>query len=723
MLMQPVIAISFQVEDDHPSLSIQKNYIDFIRAHGGAPIMLLPQASDAALVQVLDGIDGVIIPGGDDIDPALYGQRRVSFKDAPKPDRDAFEPRLVRMCAERDIPYLGICRGLQIANVAFGGTLCQDIGAEPGAAQARIDHWQNEPFSAPSHKVSAQPGTLLADILGLTEIAVNSIHHQAIDSVASCLAVNAVSEDGVVEALSRPASSFFLGVQWHPEMNIDAPFSKPLGAAFMAACEDKMRKRARCAVSDRRDMQEEPQNQNGNAELTREYLAYVADDSADAEHRLDAWNYILNSTSVFDGKPVYTAYTPRLFDQATYDQFKRTAETLHGILSKVIVEFQQNPEYRKLFSFDPRLEQLMLVPSGYPSALPFTRVDCFFNEDTKTLKFCEFNTDGSSGMNENREAGNCIKESEPFKRFAAAHKVETCDREMFDEWIDRFLAIYSTYDARVENPRIALVDFLENSALEEFKVYAKLFQARGYQVSIFDVRELEFDGEHLHGKKAIFGESDTDIDLIWRRTVAADVMEHWDESQPLVQAYSAHRVALIGSFATNIVHDKQIFRVLHNPQTTKLLTSEEAALVRECIPQTAFLGPAEIDIDEVKANPSKWVLKPSDGYCSKNVEVGRNHTPEEWARIVDDCLAAEQGASTPFLVQECCDLFKTDTIPMYGNDDDYTAAPKPYNNLTGLYLTDGRFAGVYNRLGPGLIILGSKGGVTSATVWVDVEKR
>mgnify|MGYP004454352967 CR=1 FL=1 len=462
---------------------------------------------------------------------------------------------------------------------------------------------------------------------------------------------------------------------------------------------------------------------NADEAYTREYLSYVANDADDARHRRDAWDYILDSTSVFDGKPVYTAYTPRLFGQATYDLFKQTAETLHGILSKVIAEFQRNADYRALFSFDPRLEQLMLVPSGYPSALPFTRVDCFFNEDTHSLKFCEFNTDGSSGMNEDREAGNCIKQSAPFKRFSQEHKVETIEQEMFGNWIDEFLSIYATYDKRVENPHIALVDFLENSALEEFKVYAKLFQDRGYQVSIFDVRELSFDGERLHGNAAFWGESDTDIDLIWRRTVAADVMEHWEESQPLMQAYSAHRVALIGSFATNIVHDKQIFRVLHHPQTAQFLTEDEKALVRDCIPYTAFLDPEEIDIDEVRAHPEKWVIKPSDGYCSKNVEVGRNHTVEEWARIVDECLAAEQGASTPFLVQECCDLFKTDTIPMYGNDEDYLAAPVPYNNLTGLYLTNGHFAGVYNRLGPRLIILGSKGGVTSATVWVDVEKR
>lgn len=239
-MMRPIIAISFQVEDDHPSLSIQRTYIDFVESLGGTALMLLPQQDEERLIQVLAGVDGVIVPGGDDIDPALYGQVRASFRDEPKPDRDAFEPRLIRACADQGIPYLGICRGLQIANVAFGGTLHQNIA---DWEEGHLDHWQSEPFSKPSHKVAALPGGLCAGIYGVSEVAVNSIHHQAIDAVAHELHVEAVSEDGVIEALSLPTHRFFLGVQWHPEMDPEADFSKPLGAAFAEACKKRMGQR------------------------------------------------------------------------------------------------------------------------------------------------------------------------------------------------------------------------------------------------------------------------------------------------------------------------------------------------------------------------------------------------------------------------------------------------------------------------------------------------
>ena len=460
---------------------------------------------------------------------------------------------------------------------------------------------------------------------------------------------------------------------------------------------------------------------NANEVLTNEYLSYLAESETDEADRRAAWNYIVNSTAVWDGNPVYMGYVPRLFSQDAYNLFKTTSETLYDILGKVIKEYQSNPEYRALFKFDERLEQLTLAPTGYTDPLPITRVDCFLNEDTGKLRFCEFNTDGTSGMNENREAFACIAQSEPYRRLAQNHALSNCDTDLFSGWVDTFLSIYSRYDAKVEKPRIAIVDFLENAAFEEFKVYAGIFKERGFDISIFDVRKLSFDGEHLHGKNAAWGDSDVDIDVIWRRTVASDLLEHWDESQPLVQAYLAHKVCLIGGFATNIVHDKQVFRVLHRPETAALLTEKEATLVKECIPFTTFLDPAEIDIDEVKANPARWVLKPSDGYCSKNVTVGHDCDAETWAKLIDESLAQTMGTSQRFLVQECCELYKTATVPLYGKDEDFTAQPVMFNNLTGLYLMGGRFSGVFNRLGPGAIIMGRKGGVTSATVWVDVD--
>ena len=233
--MNPLIAISFQLGDLESTYCLRKNYIEFIESAGGTPIIVPPQADPSCLVQIIGKCDGVLIPGGDDIDPALYGEQRTIFRDAPTPLRDAAEPQVIRLCIEQDIPFLGVCRGLQIANVALGGSLCQDVSLLDGSPR---DHWQQEPFDASLHEVVPTPGSLLARIAGPKPFGVNSLHHQAVARVASQLRVDAYSDDGVVEALSCPEKRFFLGIQWHPEFAIGSEFSTPIGAAFIEACVD-----------------------------------------------------------------------------------------------------------------------------------------------------------------------------------------------------------------------------------------------------------------------------------------------------------------------------------------------------------------------------------------------------------------------------------------------------------------------------------------------------
>ena len=123
---------------------------------------------------------------------------------------------------------------------------------------------------------------------------------------------------------------------------------------------------------------------NANEVLTNEYLSYLAESETDEADRHAAWNYIGNSTAVWDGNPVYMGYVPRLFGQDAYKLFKTTSETLYGILSKVIREYQSNPEYRALFKFDERLEQLMLAPTGYTASLTRTQASCAFASSTPT---------------------------------------------------------------------------------------------------------------------------------------------------------------------------------------------------------------------------------------------------------------------------------------------------------------------------------------------------
>ena len=453
-----------------------------------------------------------------------------------------------------------------------------------------------------------------------------------------------------------------------------------------------------------------------NAELTNEYFRIIEELDGDVASRRAAHAYMQSSTAIVHHEVVKSSFVPRLFNQRTYDAMKATAETAHRILVKVIERYLADPSYRAAFDFDERLADLVLIPRRYDAVLPFARVDTFLNEDDYTAKFCEFNGDGSSGMNENREITVSVAGTETFRRFSANRRIESC--ELFHSWVAEFVSIYETFENRVRQPRFAIVDYLENGVVDEFYLFARIFTARGYPCAVADVRELTFDGTTLRdaeGKR---------VDAIWRRCVTNDVLEHWDESQQMIEAVRAGAVALIGSFAGHIVHDKQIFRVLHDPATAAFLTPEEAAFVRNTVPMTTFLDDEHVDLADVRARKDAWIIKPTDAYGAQDVYAGCAKEQGEWNALVD--RFANGATGRPFIVQEYVTPFKTDTLPPDTGIEELSDAEvetrrMPYNNLNGLYLYNGRFQGVFSRLGPLPTISKDMQGITAATVWVDCD--
>ena len=152
-----------------------------------------------------------------------------------------------------------------------------------------------------------------------------------------------------------------------------------------------------------------------NAELTEEYFACAEELGGDIAGRRSAYEYMKNSTAIVHEKVVASSFIPRLYNDESWDALRSIAETTHRILCKVIEHYRETPEYRDVFTFDERLRELVLLPRGYADPLPFARIDVFLNEDDLSCGFCEFNGDGSAGMNENREITNSIDQTETFK--------------------------------------------------------------------------------------------------------------------------------------------------------------------------------------------------------------------------------------------------------------------------------------------------------------------
>lgn len=455
---------------------------------------------------------------------------------------------------------------------------------------------------------------------------------------------------------------------------------------------------------------------NQDSRYTDEYFDILDELDGDIESRRKSFEYMMDSTAIVHHRVVASSFIPRLFGKDAYLAMKRTSETAYKILCKVMQHYLDDEEYREIFDFDDRLRELILIPRGYDSLLPFARVDTFLNEDDMTVKFCEFNGDGSAGMNENREITNSIVTSETFRVFKEDHCLQDCS--LFEPWVSRFIEIYKTYKYRVDNPRFAICDYLDNGVVDEFYVYCDLFKQAGYDCIVEDVRSLTFDGNHLYSSK---GEK---IDAIWRRCVTNDVLEFWSDSQPFLDAVRAEKVALIGSFAGHIVHDKQIFQILFKPETQDFLTAEEISFIEQSVPMTAFLDSSEVNLEQIKANKDEWIIKPTDHYGADNVYAGYECDDEQWVDLID--RLADSAAGYPFIVQRYCHPFRTKTLPpdtgiLEIPDGCVKDIPVMYNNMNGLYLYDGHFQGVFSRLGPHPTISKQNEGMTAATIWVDAD--
>jgi len=234
---KPVIGLSLGLHDfgDYAGIGHQRP----TALAGGVPLTL-PRVGGAHLEDALDACDGILLGGGRDIEPARYGQEPHELLSATEPRRDAFELELVERALDRRLPILGMCRGLQILNVALGGTLVQDL--------ALVDEWAGHPSDRgwqvwkeversslegrddvpphPRHPISIEAGSLLHGALGVEEIEVDSFHHQALDRVAADLRVTARAPDGVVEAAELDGDTWVLAVQWElqEEWRIDRRF-------------------------------------------------------------------------------------------------------------------------------------------------------------------------------------------------------------------------------------------------------------------------------------------------------------------------------------------------------------------------------------------------------------------------------------------------------------------------------------------------------------------
>ena len=236
--MRPIIGLTISIQSDEGKLYTPTSYTKAIIEAGGNPVMLNVTRDEEMIEQYAALVDGVLFSGGDDVDPATYGEEQIWGCGDIVPVRDDFEIKLLRTLLEKypEKPILGICRGTQVLNVAMGGTLYQDLRSQ---VEGCIRHQQQQISRYASHVANIEPGSKLAEIYQGAKVMVNSFHHQAVKAVGDGLVITARASDGVVEGFEKPDHPYFVAVQWHPERLVEHhyhPEHKPLFKSFVDAC-------------------------------------------------------------------------------------------------------------------------------------------------------------------------------------------------------------------------------------------------------------------------------------------------------------------------------------------------------------------------------------------------------------------------------------------------------------------------------------------------------
>ena len=231
---RPIIGVIVDLEEDnkgyyrYPWYALRRHYSDSIEECGGTPILLPYSSQNPIIRQYIDIIDGLMITGGGfDIDPGMYGEQNLYPDDMSfRPERTAFEKVMLLMAIEKKMPILGICGGMQLINVVFGGTLFQHLPGQrkSDVRHSRDDHRDNQSSTTslshnklPEHEISVDSHSKLYRIVQSAKYRANTSHHQAVNRAGKDLHINAIAPDGLIEGIESQILPFVVGVQWHPE--------------------------------------------------------------------------------------------------------------------------------------------------------------------------------------------------------------------------------------------------------------------------------------------------------------------------------------------------------------------------------------------------------------------------------------------------------------------------------------------------------------------------
>ena len=407
---------------------------------------------------------------------------------------------------------------------------------------------------------------------------------------------------------------------------------------------------------------------------------------------------IKNSSAYYKGEPIPVTYQGFFYDKKAREDFQYMADMLMSITRKITKEYVDNPDYRKHFNFDKKLEDLIIHDPGYDIPVPICRYDVFYT-NREEFKFVEFNTDGASAMNEDNTIGKLMLETKAMKEMGQKYNLTNVD--LINRWARDSVDLYEKSTGK-KNPNVAIVDVLEIGTSNEFEEFKKAYENLGLTCEIVDIRNLKYiDGKLMAGE--------TPIDLVYRRIVTVEFMKLYDELEDFRKAYFDNAFFMVGSFRSQIMHYKLTYKIFRLEDTRAILSQEENDFLERHIPYTEKFVSQE-DLEVVKKNKDDYIFKPLDAYASHGIYTGRDHSPEEFEKIVEEILG------TGYIYQE---YYDQNMLKVVEFDEEGRAHLNEFGAVVGMFIYNEQFVAPYTRIGQENLISGARKYYTTPSIYIE----
>jgi hypothetical protein len=388
-------------------------------------------------------------------------------------------------------------------------------------------------------------------------------------------------------------------------------------------------------------------------------------------------NDITEVYSKLSAKALPSLFHPIVLTSKTLFQLREQSEGMEKILDKLLKLYLKETEIQDFFDFDKTLKNWISIDPGYEPSIAFSRYDGFWNGETYC--FCEFNTDGTSGVDEINIMDEIYLQTKIGQKLKDKYNIRNFD--MRNATLQTLLKYYKMF-GKNDTPNIAIVDFTESATGGEFESLKNYIIKSGYNCEICDIRKLKYSNNKLW-------HNDYKIDLIYRRAVTDEMLNFKDEINDFIKAYKEHAVCVAGPLCSQIVHSKKIFTFFSNDISKKYFTDEEMSFIEKHLPYTKRLVNDPVLIKKLIDNKDEFFIKPHNSYGCKGVISGSESSPEQWEEDIKEILNTKNDS---YLIQKKIEIPKITLI------SDPNGNLETYKINLGPYIFAGELIGFYGRV-------------------------